>query len=259
MRIKNLLLLLYCLIFSGMSDAVADPARENATRAFAQANSEYQKGDYISAEKHYREIIGSGIESGPVYYNLGNACFKQKRLGEAVYYWEKAQQILPFDREIQQNLELAGLLLVDRIETPSDPLPLRFLSRLARFLTVDQESRLIIVLFIAANAFFAIYLLGKNPRMAFRALIACVITGFLFLVFAGSLTWKVYEKDFRKKGVVVEQRVDVKSGPGTENLTIFTIHEGIKVRVHKTSNGWHQISLPNGWNGWLPQDHILIL
>ncbi len=259
MRIKNLLAFLCCLIFSGMSAAIADPAQENATRAFAQANSEYQKGNYISAEKHYREIVDSGIDSGPVYYNLGNACFKQKRLGEAIYYWEKARQKLPFDREIRENLELAGLLLVDRIEVPSDSLPLQILSRLARFLTIEQESWLIIVLFIAANAFFSIYLLAKNPRPAFRALIACIASGILFLVFAGSVTWKVYEKDFRKNGVVVEQRVDVKSGPGTENITIFTIHEGIKVRVHKSSDGWHQISLPNGWNGWLPQDNILIL
>jgi tetratricopeptide (TPR) repeat protein len=259
MRIKNLLPILFALIFSGMSAVIADTARENAASAFAQANSEYQNNDYVSAERHYREIVDSGIDSGPVYYNLGNACFKQKRLGEAIYYWEKARQILPFDREIRENLELAGLLLVDRIEVPSDPLPLQFLSRLARFLTIEQESLLAIVLFVAANVFFSIYLLAKNPRPAFRALIACLITGIIFLIFAGSLTWKVYEKDFRKNGIVVEQRVDVKSGPGTENITIFTIHEGIKVRVHKSSNGWHQISLPNGWNGWLPEDDILIL
>jgi tetratricopeptide (TPR) repeat protein len=259
MRIKNLLIVLFPLIFSGMGSVIADPARENAARTFAQANSEYQNNEYASAERHYREIVDLGIDSGPVYYNLGNACFKQKRLGEAIYYWEKARQKLPFDREIRENLELAGLLLVDRIEAPPAPLPLQFLSRLARFLSIEQESRLAIVLFIAANAFFSIYLLAKNPRLAFRALIACFIAGITFFIFAASLTWKVYEKDFRKNAVVVEQRVDVKSGPGIENITIFTIHEGTKIRVHKSSNGWHQISLPNGWNGWLPQDDILIL
>jgi tetratricopeptide (TPR) repeat protein len=256
---KHLLLFLCCLIFSGMNAAIADSAQENAASAFAQANSEYQKGNYASAEKHYREIIDSGINSGPVYYNLGNACFKQKRLGEAIYYWEKARQEMPFDREIRENLELAELFLVDRIEVPSDPPPLRFLSRIARFFTIEQESRVIILIFIAANVFFSIYLLAKNSRLAFRAQIACLIAGIFFLVFAVSLIWKVYERDFRKNAVVVEQRVDVKSGPGSENITIFTIHEGIKVRVHKSSNGWHQISLPNGWNGWLPQDNVLIL
>ena len=43
--------------------------------------------------------------------------FKQKRLGEAIYYWEKARHKLPADQEIQENLELANLLIVDRIES----------------------------------------------------------------------------------------------------------------------------------------------
>jgi len=259
MRIMGLLFVLCCLLFPGMNDAYADTAQENASSIFAQGNSEYQKGDYVSAERHYREIIDSGVGSGPVYYNLGNACFKQNRLGEAIYYWEKAQQKLPSDREVRENLELAGLLLVDRIEIPPDPLPLRILSRITLFLTIGLESRLVLILFIAANVFFSIFLLTKNPRHAFRALIACLGTGILFLVFAGSLSWKIYERDFRKNGVVIEQRVDVRSGPGTENITIFTIHEGIKVRVHESNNGWYQISLPNGWNGWLPQDYVRIL
>jgi len=259
MRTKGLLLFFCCLLFQGMNSADADPVRGDAPRIFARGNAEYQRGDYASAERHYREIIDSGIDSGPVYYNLGNTCFKQKRLGEAIYYWEKAGQKSPSDREIRENLELARLMLVDRIEVPADPPPLRFLSRVAGFLTIEQELRLVVILFIAANAFFLIYLFAKTPRHAFRALAACFVVGVLFLISAASLSWKIYEKDFRKTGVVIEQKVDVKSGPGSENITIFTIHEGINVRIHESSNGWYQISLPNGWNGWLPQDDVRIL
>jgi hypothetical protein len=50
------------------------------------------------------------VESGPVYYNLGNVYFNQKRLGEAIYCWEKALQKMPADRETRGNLELANLL-----------------------------------------------------------------------------------------------------------------------------------------------------
>jgi hypothetical protein len=163
------------------------------------------------------------------------------------------------DREIRENLELAGLMLVDRIEIPEEPPPLRILARMAGFLTIRQESGLILILFVAANAFFSIYLLAKNSRHASRALLACLVTGILFLIFAGSLSWKIYERDFRKNAVVIEQRVDVRSGPGPENIVVFTIHEGIKVRVHESNNGWYQISLPNGWNGWLPQNDVRIL
>jgi len=247
------------LIAQGIGCAIADDVQEQATGLFARGNAAYQEGAFERAEQHYRQILDLGIESGPIYYNLGNSCFKQKRLGEAVYFWEKAKQTLPGDREIEENLELASLLLVDRIEIPPDPLPLEWLKRVMGLLTISQEVWIVLAFFFATNILFTLYLLLKNPRNAFRALIVFFGTGVLFLIFAGSLSWKVYERDYRRSGVVVEQKVDVLSGPGLDNITVFTIHEGIKVRVHGSTNGWLQISLPNGWNGWLPQDTIRIL
>lgn len=259
MRIGRLSFFLCALLFSEMSCVYASSPQEYAAKIFAQGNSEYQKGDYVSAEQYYRRILDSHVDSGPLYYNLGNACFKQKKLGEAVYYWEKAQQKLPADREIQENLELANLLLVDRIEIPADPLPLRLLASVTGLFTIAQESQLVLILFIAANVLFSIYLLTKNPRRAFPALVSCLGIGILIIIFACSLSWKIYEKGHGKKGVVIEQKVDVRSGPGIENITVFTIHEGIKVRVHGSSNGWYQISLPNGWTGWLRQSYLRVL
>ena len=114
-------LFLMFLLFSW--NLYALPGQEYPEKLFAQGNSEYQKGDYESAERYYSQILNSGFDSGPLYYNLGNACFKQKRLGDAIYYWEKAKQKLPADREIQENLELANLLIVDRIEVSENPWP----------------------------------------------------------------------------------------------------------------------------------------
>jgi tetratricopeptide (TPR) repeat protein len=259
MKKAKLLFLLCVLLPLARPGGAASPAQESKAGLFAQGNSEYQKGNYRLAEQYYSRILNSGVDSGPLYYNLGNACFKQKQLGEAIYYWEKARQKMPADRELQQNLELANLFLVDRIEIPSDPLLLRILTNAQESLSVRQESWLALILFVAANALFSIYLLAKNPRLAFRALIGCLGMGILFLIFAVSLCWKAYENEYIKNGVVVEQKVDVRSGPGAGNITVFTIHEGIKVRVHGSSNGWYQISLPNGWSGWLNEEYIRLL
>jgi tetratricopeptide (TPR) repeat protein len=237
----------------------AIPNQEYAAKFFAQGNAEYQKGNYASAEHYYGQILNSGIDSGALYCNMGNACFKQKRLGDAIYYWEKALQRLPADREIQENLELANLLIVDRIVNSADPMTVRFFAAFQRFLSIAHETWLVFALFMLANIMFPIYLLAKNPRSSFRALMGCLGVCLLFVLFACSLSWKIYDQDFRQKGIVVEQTVDVRSGPGLENIAVFTIHEGIKVRVHGSANGWYQISLPNGWSGWLPQNNLRIL
>ncbi len=258
MKSGRLSLLLFIQFLPGMAWGYGHSSQD-AAALFVKGNTEYQKSDYASAESCYRQILDSGIDSGSLYYNLGNACFKQKRLGDAIYYWEKAQQKLPTDQEIRENLELANLLLVDRIEIPVDPLPLKVLTAIPTLFTIRQEGLLILALFVAANLLFSIYLLSAKPGPAFRAFVGCSAIGLLFVVFACSFCWKVYERDYRKKGIVIEQKVDVRSGPGTENITVFTVHEGIKVRVHGYSNGWYQISLPNGWNGWLRQNYLRVL
>ena len=237
----------------------ASESHWDSEKIFNEGNREFQKGNYPSAEELYRRILNSGVENGTLYYNLGNACFKQKHLGEAIFYWEKALQILPTDRDIQENLELANLMLVDRMEAPQPPLPIQFLFRISGALTIAQDYRLVIVIFILLNILFFIYLRIKGPRTAYRVFLGSIALGILFLIFACSLSWKIYNREYRKEGIVIEQKVDVRSGPGSENITVFTIHEGIKVRIHESNNGWQQISLPNGWSGWMPQKDLRIL
>jgi hypothetical protein len=166
---------------------------------------------------------------------------------------------LPADRAVRENLELANLMIVDRIEVPEDPLPLRVIARVQGLLTIEQESRLVLLLFVAANLLLSLYLLAGNSRYSYRALWASLAVGIFFVFLAASLSWKIYERDYRKSAVVVEARVDVRSGPGPENITVFTVHEGIKVRVHESSGGWIQVSLPNGWSGWLRANAIKTL
>src|SRR5436190_23134994 len=105
---------------------------------FAEANRLYHNGDFSGAEILYKRVIEAHIDSGVLYYNLGNACLKQKRLGEAIYYWEKAQRKLPGDRDVQENLALAGLRVVDRIGIRSDPLPVSLIGRASALLSLDR-------------------------------------------------------------------------------------------------------------------------
>src|SRR6058998_3469343 len=124
------------LILSLLAAAGAALASESLTALFAEANDTYQKGDFVSAERIYKRLVDAGVDSGTLYYNLGNSCFKQKKLGEAIYFWEKARQKLPRDQDLQENLELANLLVVDRIEMPADPLPVRLLDNAVHLLSI---------------------------------------------------------------------------------------------------------------------------
>ena len=234
-------------------------AADRGVSLFDEGNAWYQKGQFGAAERCYRQLLDSGIAAGSVYYNLGNACFKQKKLGEAIYYWEKARQELPRDADVRENLDFANLLVVDRIEPSQDPLVIRMIDAAVHLLTAGQESILALTLFFVANGFFALYLLSGSPRAAIRSFAASVALGLLTTLLACSAGWKLYEKGHLREGIITEQRVDIRSGPGLENITVVTVHEGIKVSVRGEANGWYQVGLPNGWNGWLPRDALRIL
>jgi tetratricopeptide (TPR) repeat protein len=258
MKAVRTFLFCWSLILLNLAAGYSSTHNDDLSKVYAQANAEYQKGKYDSAEQLYLQILNSSITSSAVYYNLGNACFKQKKLGDAIYYWEKAQQLAPGDSDVRENLQLANLLIVDRIETRPNPWPVRMLSAVQNYFPIEQESWIVLGLFTAANIGFALYLTLAS-RNAFRALIASLVIGALFVVFAASLAWKIYQTNYSRQGIVVEQKVDVRSGPGQENISVFTVHEGIKVRVLESAGGWYQISLPNGWNGCLPQNYLRIL
>lgn len=245
------------MVLHGWAAAFAHP--ESPASLFAEANSRYQEGDFAAAERTYRRLLDSGVQSGSVYFNLGNACFKQERLGEAIYYWEKAAQWMPGDTDVMENLEFARLLLVDRIEIPDDPYPVKLLKQAAHTLTVSQESWILLILFVSANLAFGTYILARTPGLALRSFAASVVLGVVLLLVGSSLAWKVYERNHRREGVVVEQRVDIRSGPSPDYITVVSVHEGIKVRIRGEAEDWYQVILPNGWSGWLPKDALGVL
>jgi tetratricopeptide (TPR) repeat protein len=249
----SIIILLSCPAISRTQD---DP--QTAREIFDRGNAAYQGGDFAGAEALYRQLLDTGTRSGPLYYNLGNACYKQDRLGEAIYFWEQARRMLPGDRDVAGNLEFSKLMIVDRIEVPEAPFPVRLMNDLVHTLTPDQESWALLILFVLANVLFSIYLLVRRPRIALWCFTSSLAAGLLAVALGGSLVWKIYHESRRQEGVVIEQRVEIRSGPGSDYMTVVTVHEGIMVMIRGEAEDWYQIMLPNGWNGWLPKHSLLV-
>jgi uncharacterized protein YgiM (DUF1202 family) len=73
----------------------------------------------------------------------------------------------------------------------------------------------------------------------------------LFLVLAGILfAGNYYLQFYVKEAVVLQEKVYVRSGPSDSYTSLFEVHEGLTVRIRSAHEGWLQISLANGLNGW---------
>ena len=89
---------------------------------FDEGNRRYREGDYAGAVELYGRILESGVESGELHYNLGNAWFRLGELGPAILHYERARRIMPRDDDLGTNLELARSLTVDQVTPVSGSL-----------------------------------------------------------------------------------------------------------------------------------------
>ena len=86
-----------------------------------------------------------------------------------------------------------------------------------------------------------------------------VIAAIVATVSAGILAGKVHSAADRGDAIVLVASSDVRSGPGETNPQLVEIHEGLKVRVVGSREGWLQVSLPNGITGWVREEHVGVI
>lgn len=85
------------------------------TTLFAQANANYAEGNYTEAVEQYKEVLAEQ-PSAEVYYNLGNAYFKQGELSQSILAYERALRLKPTMKDAKHNLQFAQTRIVDNIE-----------------------------------------------------------------------------------------------------------------------------------------------
>ena len=247
----------YTLLILSLFFALTGRAQENAEAWFEQANAAYNAGLYDSARICYERIVDADLESVPLYLNLGNAYYKMREYPMAIYYYEKALKLDPSNEEVQTNLAIANHAIVDKIE----PVPQSFIVRgwhnLRASLSGDQWAWCSIVCF--ALLLVSLFLFLRSRRVGMRKL--GFFTGIVFLLaFALSVLFAAQLKqasNVQDQAILMEPTVMVKSSPSEASVDLFVLHEGTKVSVLETANGWCKIKIANGSIGWIEADKML--
>jgi tetratricopeptide (TPR) repeat protein len=222
-----------------------------ANRLFYQGNSDYKEAKYEAAIDHYTKVLNLGLESGNLYYNLGNIYFKKNDLGRAVLNYERALILMPNDSDLKSNHEYV-LSLLNLGPQSFD----NWLEKAANKLFRDVSVNFLIV-FLSFIYILALLVLISNLIISRdKRPIKIILLGLtaVFIISMISLNSKIIY--LNKVAVVVSKKVDVKFEPREEATTYFELTEGSKVQVLDKTENWYKIKRPDGKIGWAPRGEL---
>lgn len=251
--------LIFIVSFFHSSAFAQDKVSLPSGEIFAKADKLYQSGNFKEAALSYEIILANNEESAELYYNLGNAYYKQNKIAPAIYNYEKALQLDPNNADVQNNLEFAEQKRIDKIT----PLPKPGLGGLVQnwaggYHYDSWAWGAVVFAFLSLLTFAGYYLLKKekHKRIFFAGLCLSVLL-FILSVASAAFLYSAAEDD--NPAIVFAATTAVKTDPDKQAADAFILHEGTKVQVEDLGGDWAKIRLEDNREGWIDTGAIKML
>jgi len=226
---------------------------------FKEANAFYNNGKYAEAIDTYKTILDANVHSSELYFNLANANYKLNNIAPSIYYYEKALQLQPDDKDIENNLAYAKNMTIDAIDKVPQVGFSRIINNIVNTFKTDTWAKIAIGSVIAFVLLFLIYHFAystSRKRIAF-------VTSILSLFIACFSTLMAFQKEQLDQkdnpAIVFVQESRVKSEANKASEEVFRLHEGTKVQVIEIYQDWNRIKLSDNSTGWIPSKDIKLL
>ena len=216
-----------------------------------RANTAYINGDYHAAIATYGELLDRGYSSAKLYFNLGNACFKEGETGRAILCYHRALRLAPGNDDIRYNLSVAESRTKDRIEAIPEFFLTEWVRAVRHTMSCTAWSLFSLVALAVALALFLLYLLA--PRLSLRkaGFYGTMVAALLFVVTTWFAAGERREQLDDTQAVVMTSSAAVKSSPDRSATDLFVLHEGTLVRITDRLDGWCEVTIADGKKGWI--------
>lgn len=240
-------------IESSAADAHADSLWVQGTEAYVSA-------DWAGAQAAWEAVAQEGLESADLYYNIGNAYFKQENYGRAILSYERALKIDPSHTDARFNLSFAQEFVQDDIDSVPEFFLSTWFRKACRAMSSDVWAVLFLVSVALLLALVLLFLLAGSSSLkktGFFGALAALILAVACLVFA-HMQWSDYRS--ADQAIVLRAVSPVKSAPGADSSKdLFILHEGTKVKILDAVGGWTNIELSDGRQGWMASSDMEVI
>ncbi len=249
----RLFLGLVLLVIVSFAAAKAQPSED----LFRQGNELFEAKQYDSAIVVYSAVVNRGLESAPLYFNLGNAYFRDGDLGRAILYYHKARKLDPDDDDIAGNLVFARRFTSVQMEGVK-------LNPISSLFGSIVEPYQLNTLAWATSAFFILLFVLLTVRFGFNLRGIIVRTGMtvtLIVVLAlGLLTTVKYDNDYRTEmAVVVADEAVVRTGPSLLSDKELDAVPGLVVEILDETGDFYNVLFENKRRGWIEKDLVAVI
>jgi len=243
-----------CLFFAGHLIAeeskIADP-----NKLFYMGNAQYEKGDYSKAVEDYINILDTGIESGNLYYNIGNGFLKLGKTGYAILCYEKAKRLIPRDSDLRANLAYARSITgATDLASSQQNIFLKALKEPFKDFNLNAVAISALALYLIVIHLMVLQII--NPAVGRRLRMVRFLVSLLLAVNLGTFLVRYFDEEIKRHGIVIQKEVECKYEPIDKSTTYYALREGDEVSVIKTRNDWRQIRRHDGKMAWAKKEAI---
>jgi len=250
---KKFLFILFAIAVSVASAGEHCAGIEAGTKA-------YNEGDFERAVDEWRTCADNGDENADLYYNLGNAYFRNGKLGFSIFYYKKALRLRATDDDILHNLKYAEAMTRDKVEEEDEENPiLTGLFKAHHALSLKSQLFVLLALFWI----IAIVSIVRRVSLSERVKNICIGTVFVFTtvfcVVGASAAYKVIVLETETTGVVTASDADVTSAPSDKSQTLNTLSEGTSFEVISVQGNFAEIRLGEKIKGFVKLSDVGIV
>jgi len=231
----------------------------DAVSLVAEAQSAYEQGNYESAAVQFEQLAVAFNGAPDIYYALGNCYYKQQQFAKAVLNYERCLKYDPSNEDAANNLEMAQLNCVDKIESIQPVIFMTWSDAIRDSLSVDGWSNLSIAFFIAFLSCVACFFFLRKVALRKTGFYGAIVMLILFVValcYAHSQNNRLLSHD---DAIVMSPTVTLRSTPSDSGTQLLIIHEGLKVHIRQELSGWSEIELSDGNVGWMPSNQLAVI
>ncbi len=228
-----------------------------AAQSKVQGDEAFSQGDYETAISIYHHVLADHPNDAAVCYNIGNAYYRQGDMAHAILYYERALLLQPGDDDARFNLQLACSKTIDNIAPEREMFFVTWYHSLASLFSVDTWAIVALVTLALTLILGLLYYFASAIALRKAAFFSSLV---LLLVFVLSNVFAMQQRQSlmnRHDGIIMVSEVGVNSTPTDGVAEEFTLHAGTKVSViDSTMQGWLQVSVADGRQGWLRADAV---